>query len=119
MTDVVLHARGGRRSAVVSLLATGSSVFDPVPFLTFRHRRVARGAEHQHRRHRDLQRPQPGRGRARQLQRAVHSRTIALVWHAVGFATLLAIDIGGSRTGDQRSIGVAVIIFTKMFLLPV
>ena len=46
--------------------------------------------------------------------------TIALVCDAVGFATLLAIDIGVIRElAISASIGVAVIIFTKMFLLPV
>jgi predicted RND superfamily exporter protein len=46
--------------------------------------------------------------------------TIALVCDAVGFATLLAIDIGVIRElAISASVGVAVIIFTKMFLLPV
>ena len=45
--------------------------------------------------------------------------TIALLCDAVGFSTLLVIDIGVIRElAISASIGVAVIIFTKMFLLP-
>lgn len=46
--------------------------------------------------------------------------TIALLCDAVGFSTLLVIDIGVIRElAISASIGVGVIIFTKMFLLPV
>ncbi|HEU0203178.1 MAG TPA: MMPL family transporter [Burkholderiaceae bacterium] len=46
--------------------------------------------------------------------------TIALLCDAVGFSTLLVIDIGAiQELAINASIGVAVIIFTKMFLLPV
>lgn len=46
--------------------------------------------------------------------------TIALVCDAVGFSTLLVIDIGVIRElALSASIGVAVVILTKMFLLPV
>jgi len=46
--------------------------------------------------------------------------TIALLCDAVGFSTLLVIRIGAIRElAISASIGVAVIIFTKMFLLPV
>jgi predicted RND superfamily exporter protein len=46
--------------------------------------------------------------------------TIALLCDAVGFSTLLVIDIGVIKEmAINASIGVAVIIFTKMFLLPV
>ncbi|HYG91370.1 MAG TPA: MMPL family transporter [Azospirillum sp.] len=46
--------------------------------------------------------------------------TIALVCDAVGFSTLMVIDIGVIRElAINASIGVAVIIVTKMFLLPV
>ncbi len=46
--------------------------------------------------------------------------TIALLCDAVGFSTLLVIDIGVIRElAISASIGVAVIIFTKMFLLPI
>jgi len=46
--------------------------------------------------------------------------TIALLCDAVGFSTLLIIDIGVIRElAISASVGVAVIIFTKMFLLPV
>lgn len=46
--------------------------------------------------------------------------TIALLCDAVGFSTLLVIDIGVIRElAISASVGVAVIIFTKMFLLPV
>lgn len=45
--------------------------------------------------------------------------TIALLCDAVGFSTLLVIDIGVIRElAISASIGVGVIIFTKMFLLP-
>lgn len=45
--------------------------------------------------------------------------TIALLCDAVGFSTLLVIDIGVIRElAISASVGVAVIIFTKMFLLP-
>ncbi|HSV71985.1 MAG TPA: MMPL family transporter [Methylibium sp.] len=46
--------------------------------------------------------------------------TIALLCDAVGFSTLLVIDIGAiQELAINAGIGVAVIIFTKMFLLPV
>lgn len=46
--------------------------------------------------------------------------TIALLCDAVGFSTLLVIKIGVIRElAISASIGVAVIIFTKMFLLPI
>ncbi|MDO9600282.1 MAG: MMPL family transporter [Azoarcus sp.] len=46
--------------------------------------------------------------------------TVALLCDAVGFATLLIIDIGViQELAVAASIGVAVIIFSKMFLLPV
>lgn len=46
--------------------------------------------------------------------------TMALIADAVGFSTLLVIEIGVIRElAISASIGVAVIIFTKMFLLPV
>ncbi|AOK29695.1 efflux RND transporter permease subunit [Burkholderia singularis] len=46
--------------------------------------------------------------------------TVALLCDVVGFSTLLTIDIGVIRElAISASIGVAVIIFTKMFLLPV
>ena len=46
--------------------------------------------------------------------------TIALLCDAVGFSTLLVIDIGVIRElAIGASVGVAVIIFTKMFLLPI
>jgi predicted RND superfamily exporter protein len=46
--------------------------------------------------------------------------TVALLCDAVGFSTLLVIDIGVIRElAISASIGVAVIILTKMFLLPV
>ncbi|WP_420476336.1 efflux RND transporter permease subunit [Noviherbaspirillum sp. ST9] len=46
--------------------------------------------------------------------------TVALLCDAVGFATLLIIDVGVIKElAIAASIGVAVIIFTKMFLLPV
>lgn len=46
--------------------------------------------------------------------------TIALLCNAVGFSTLLLIDIGVIRElAISASVGVAVIVFTKMFLLPV
>ncbi|PWC31963.1 MMPL family transporter, partial [Azospirillum sp. TSO22-1] len=46
--------------------------------------------------------------------------TIALVCDAVGFSTLMVIDIGViQELAVNASIGVAVIIVTKMFLLPV
>lgn len=46
--------------------------------------------------------------------------TIALVCDAVGFSTLLVIDIGVIKElALSASIGVAVVILTKMFLLPV
>jgi predicted RND superfamily exporter protein len=46
--------------------------------------------------------------------------TIALLCDAVGFSTLLVIHIGAiQELAINASIGVAVIIFTKMFLLPV
>ena len=46
--------------------------------------------------------------------------TIALVCDAVGFSTLMVIDIGViQELAINASIGVAVIIVTKMFLLPV
>lgn len=46
--------------------------------------------------------------------------TIALLCDAVGFSTLLVIDIGVIKElAISASVGVAVIIFTKMFLLPV
>jgi len=46
--------------------------------------------------------------------------TVALLCDVVGFSTLLVIDIGVIRElAISASIGVAVIIFTKMFLLPV
>ncbi len=46
--------------------------------------------------------------------------TIALLCDAVGFSTLLVIEIGVIRElAISASIGVAVIIFTKMFLLPI
>lgn len=46
--------------------------------------------------------------------------TIALLCDAVGFSTLLVIDIGVIRElAISASIGVAVIIVTKMFLLPI
>lgn len=46
--------------------------------------------------------------------------TIALLCNAVGFSTLLVIDIGVIRElAISASVGVGVIIFTKMFLLPV
>lgn len=46
--------------------------------------------------------------------------TVALLADAVGFSTLLVIEIGVIRElAISASIGVAVIIFTKMFLLPV
>ncbi|SMH62803.1 efflux RND transporter permease subunit [Azospirillum agricola] len=46
--------------------------------------------------------------------------TIALVCDAVGFSTLMVIDIGVIRElAMNASIGVAVIVVTKMFLLPV
>lgn len=46
--------------------------------------------------------------------------SIALLCNAVGFSTLLVIDIGVIRElAISASIGVGVIIFTKMFLLPV
>lgn len=45
--------------------------------------------------------------------------TIALLCDVVGFSTLLVIDIGVIRElAISASVGVAVIIFTKMFLLP-
>lgn len=46
--------------------------------------------------------------------------SVALLADAVGFSTLLVIEIGVIRElAISASIGVAVIIFTKMFLLPV
>lgn len=46
--------------------------------------------------------------------------TVALLCDVVGFSTLLIIDIGVIRElALSASIGVAVIIFTKMFLLPI
>ncbi|GLR25073.1 efflux RND transporter permease subunit [Limnobacter litoralis] len=46
--------------------------------------------------------------------------TVALLADAVGFSTLYVIDIGVIRDlAVSASVGVAVIIFTKMFLLPV
>lgn len=46
--------------------------------------------------------------------------TVALLCDVVGFSTLLVIDIGVIRElAISASIGVAVIIFTKMFLLPI
>ncbi len=46
--------------------------------------------------------------------------TVALLCDAVGFSTLLVIDIGVIRElAISASIGVAVIVLTKMFLLPV
>lgn len=46
--------------------------------------------------------------------------SIALLCDAVGFSTLLVIDIGVIRElAISASVGVGVIIFTKMFLLPV
>lgn len=46
--------------------------------------------------------------------------TVALVCDAVGFATLLIIEVGViQELAIAASIGVAVIIFSKMFLLPV
>lgn len=46
--------------------------------------------------------------------------SIALLCDAVGFSTLLVIDIGVIRElAISASVGVMVIIFTKMFLLPV
>ncbi|HEY1057553.1 MAG TPA: MMPL family transporter [Limnobacter sp.] len=46
--------------------------------------------------------------------------TVALLADAVGFSTLLVIEIGVIRElAISASIGVGVIIFTKMFLLPV
>ncbi len=46
--------------------------------------------------------------------------TVALLCDVVGFSTLLVIDIGVIRElAISASVGVAVIIFTKMFLLPV
>lgn len=46
--------------------------------------------------------------------------TVALLCNAVGFSTLLVIDIGVIRElAISASVGVAVIIFTKMFLLPI
>ncbi|MES2148517.1 MAG: MMPL family transporter [Pseudomonadota bacterium] len=46
--------------------------------------------------------------------------TVALLCDAVGFSTLLVIDIGVIRElAISASIGVAVIILTKMFLLPI
>lgn len=46
--------------------------------------------------------------------------TVALLCDVVGFSTLLVIDIGVIRElAISASVGVAVIVFTKMFLLPV
>ncbi|MFY9477390.1 MAG: MMPL family transporter [Aquabacterium sp.] len=46
--------------------------------------------------------------------------TVALLCDVVGFSTLLIIDIGVIRElAISASVGVAVIIFTKMFLLPI
>ncbi|MCY1309958.1 hypothetical protein D9M70_601060 [compost metagenome] len=46
--------------------------------------------------------------------------SIALLCDAVGFSTMMVIDIGMIRElAISASIGVLVIIFTKMFLLPV
>jgi predicted RND superfamily exporter protein len=46
--------------------------------------------------------------------------TVALLCDVVGFSTLLIIDIGVIRElAISASVGVFVIIFTKMFLLPV
>ncbi|MES2127092.1 MAG: MMPL family transporter [Pseudomonadota bacterium] len=46
--------------------------------------------------------------------------TVALLCDAVGFSTLLVIDIGVIRElAISASVGVAVIVLTKMFLLPV
>ncbi|MES2148972.1 MAG: MMPL family transporter [Pseudomonadota bacterium] len=46
--------------------------------------------------------------------------TVALLCDAVGFSTLLVIDIGVIRElAISASIGVAVIVLTKMFLLPI
>ena len=46
--------------------------------------------------------------------------TVALLCNAVGFSTLLVIDIGVIRElAISASVGVGVIIFTKMFLLPI
>ena len=46
--------------------------------------------------------------------------TVALLCDVVGFSTLLVIDIGVIRElAISATVGVAVIIFTKMFLLPV
>lgn len=46
--------------------------------------------------------------------------TIALVCNVVGFSTMLVIDIGVIRElAISASVGVGVIIFTKMFLLPI
>lgn len=46
--------------------------------------------------------------------------TVALLCDVVGFSTLLVIDIGVIRElAISASVGVGVIIFTKMFLLPV
>lgn len=46
--------------------------------------------------------------------------TVALLCDVVGFATLLVIDIGVIRElAISASVGVFVIIFTKMFLLPI
>lgn len=60
-----------------------------------------------------------------QAARATFSRlfvpgTVALLCDVVGFSTLLVIDIGVIRElALSASVGVGVIIFTKMFLLPV
>lgn len=66
------------------------------------------------------------RGRSRQDAAKASFRllfvpgTIALVCDAVGFSTLLIIDIGAIRElAISASIGVFLIIFSKMFLLPV
>lgn len=46
--------------------------------------------------------------------------TVALLCDVVGFSTLLVIDIGVIRElAISASVGIAVIIFTKMFLLPI
>jgi len=46
--------------------------------------------------------------------------TVALLCDVVGFSTLLVIDIGVIRElALSASVGIAVIIFTKMFLLPI
>ncbi|NKF25179.1 MMPL family transporter [Pseudomonas sp. BGM005] len=46
--------------------------------------------------------------------------TVALLCNVAGFSTMLVIDIGVIREmAISASVGVAVIIFTKMFLLPV